>query len=525
MPKSIGLRLIVLHYHFRPGGIRRVIELATPWLARAAGRGVNAVVLAGGEAPDAGWLAHFRAQLAPVPVTLFLESAFGYASEQRLNATRLARRVRAALNALLADAESDRCLIWAHNLGLGRNLLLTRELVRVSAARGLRLVAHHHDWWFDNRWARWAEIRRLGFRQFHAAARLIFPAANNVCHVAINRADTLALQRLLPGRAHWLPNLIERRAAPVTGPRPLTQAWLRRTLDGADAPVWLLPCRFLRRKNVAEAILLTRWLRPAAWLVTTGGPSSADEQGYFARLQAAAASQRWQVRLGVLSSREPGQPAVTELLAASEVVLLTSIREGFGLPYLEAAAARRPLIARALPNIAPDLAHFGFRLPQAYADVIVDPCLFGWEAERQRQTQQFQRWRRRLPAGCRRWAGEPVLLAGGRQPRPVPFSRLTLDAQLEVLAHPADESWERCAPLNPFLAVWKKRAAAGRLRTTPWPRSADRWLSGPAFARRFHRLVRAGSAAAPAKPVGLAALESFTREWLATEHQFPLLWT
>jgi glycosyltransferase involved in cell wall biosynthesis len=519
------LRLIVLHYHFRAGGIRRVIELATPWLARAAGRRVNAVVLAGGEAPDPGWLAHFREQLAPTPVTLFLESAFGYASEQRLAARNVTRRVRVALNALLADAGADPCLIWAHNLGLGRNLVLTRELVRASTARGLRLVAHHHDWWFDNRWSRWAEMQRLGFRQFRATARLIFPAATNVCHVAINRADTAALQRLLPGRAHWLPNLIEHHATPAADPSPPTQAWLRRQLDGADAPVWLLPCRFLRRKNVAEAILLTRWLRPEAWLVTTGGPSSADEQGYFTRLQAAAASQRWQVRLGVLSHREPGQPGVAELLAASEIVLLTSIREGFGLPYLEAAAARRPLIARALPNVAPDLAHFGFRFPQAYAEVLVDPCLFDWEAEHRRQTKHFQRWRRQLPTVCRRWAGEPVLLAGGRQPRPVPFSRLTLDAQLEVLARPVGESWERCAVLNPFLAVWKKRAAAGRLRITPWPRSADRWLSGPAYARRFHRLVRAGSISAPADAVRAVALENFTRKWLGTEHQFPLLWT
>jgi hypothetical protein len=62
---------------------------------------------------------------------------------------------------------------------------------------------------------------------------------------------------------------------------------------------------------------------------------------------------------------------VPELLAASEAVLLTSIQEGFGLPYVEAAAAGRPLIARHLPNIAPDLHKFGFRLPQAYDEILV----------------------------------------------------------------------------------------------------------------------------------------------------------
>ncbi|OYV85625.1 MAG: hypothetical protein B7Z73_13210, partial [Planctomycetia bacterium 21-64-5] len=39
--------------------------------------------------------------------------------------------------------------------------------------------------------------------------------------------------------------------------------WLSEQL-GDDAPVWLMPCRLLRRKNLAEALLLARWLRPEA---------------------------------------------------------------------------------------------------------------------------------------------------------------------------------------------------------------------------------------------------------------------
>ena len=103
--------------------------------------------------------------------------------------------------------------------------------------------------------------------------------------------------------------------------------------------MWLLPCRLLRRKNIAEALLLTRWLRPEAWLVTTGGVSSAEEQAYADGLAAAAQTHGWRLRLGILHGDESQKPSVPELLAASEAVLLTSLQEGFGLPYLEAAAA------------------------------------------------------------------------------------------------------------------------------------------------------------------------------------------
>ena len=135
---------------------------------------------------------------------------------------------------------------------------------------------------------------------------------------------------------------------------------------------------------------------------------------------------------------ESKKPTVPELLAASETVLLTSLQEGFGLPYLEAAAARRPLIARHLPNIAPDLAKFGFRFPQSYREVQVDPSLFDWRGERERQARLFAEWKSLMPRAASQLAGEPAVLAAGKEPCPVPFSRLTLTAQLEVLAQPVE---------------------------------------------------------------------------------------
>src|SRR5439155_11054723 len=303
----------------------------------------------------------------------------------------------------------------------------TRALTRICAAQGIPLVAHHHDWWFDNRWLRWLEMRRAGFRTLRAAAWTIFPPAAQVRHVAINQADAEILRRHFAERAGWLPNLTE--PAPASSAEGVRAAknWLDRKLAD-DAAVWLLPCRLLRRKNIAEALLLTRWLRPEAWLVTTGGVSSAHEQAYANRLAAAVRQHGWQLRLGILHGDEQEYPAVNDLLAASEVVLLTSIQEGFGLATIEAAAARRPLIARSLPNVAPDLRRFGFRFPQCYAELLIDPRLFDWPGELRRQQKLFNAWKNRLPGVCRPFAGEPVLLAARTTARRVPFRRLTLAA-------------------------------------------------------------------------------------------------
>jgi hypothetical protein len=285
-----------------------------------------------------------------------------------------------------------------------------------------------------------------------------------------------------------------------------------------------MPCRLLRRKNIAEALLLQRWLRPEACLVTTGGISSADERAYCERLDAAARANRWNLHMGVLQGNEAAKPGVAELLAASEVVLLTSIQEGFGLPYVEAAAAARPLIARSIPNISPDLHRFGFRFPQCYEEIMVAPELFDWNAEARRQMGLFRSWRRRLPGSLRRFVRPPAVVGAIDRPQPVPFSRLTLTAQLEVLAQPVERSWSACASLNPFLATWRKRAREQRLRMTPWPRTADKWLGGRAYAQRFEKLVSTPPMRTKSVDAGPSKQMAFLRERLGAKWLFPLLW-
>lgn len=517
--------LIIVHYHFRPGGIRRVIELAVPYVMEAWPGGASKVVLACGEPPDKTWLRQIRRKIRPVLVKVIHEPAFRYVSEQHRVTPKLRQHVRAAVNSALDAGRAPQCVVWAHNLGIARNLFLSEALADICSARETPLISHHHDWWFDNRWLRWPEMRRCGFSSLNAAARAVFPAATHLHHAAINRVDAQLIKKHFPAQTGWLPNLTEAPERQAARRLKRARSWLQERINDERAPVWVLPCRLLRRKNIAEALLLTRWLRPHAWLVTTGGASSVDEMPYARALEEAANRHGWRLQLGVLQKAGPAGPSVGELLGASEAILLTSIQEGFGLPFLEAAAAGRPLLARSLPNVAPDLKQFGFKFPQSYDEIWIDPRLFDFEAEKQRQQKLFAAWKRNLPAGCRSWAGRPVVLANRSSKEPVPFSRLTLTAQFEVLAEPQERSWELCEPMNPFLKTWQRRAQQGRLEVTPWPSRAEQWLSGPAYARRFLGFVQSALVKHhPSANHSQDAQEDFMRERLGLEHLFPLLW-
>ena len=504
--------------------MRRVIELALPSLVREVKPRVEEILLVGGELPDMNWLNQLERNLAGVAVSCKMEPALGYFSEQHRPPSEITNHVRAFLSQLLPEAEVKQDVVWAHNPGLGRNLILTRELVRHCASRRFRLILHHHDWWFDNRWQRWPEIRRAGFHSLRQVAQTVFPVAREVRLIAINRADTGVLERRFPKQVAWLPNPAPETPLPNSKAVRRARLWLQQQTE-AKAPVWLMPCRLVRRKNIAEALLLTRWLRPEAWLVTTGGVSSKDEEAYARRLENAVEKHGWRLRLAVLQGDESAKPTVPELMAASETILLTSLQEGFGLPYIEAVSAGKPLIARSLPNMAPDLGKFGFRFPQMYQEVLVAPCLFDWAAEQERQRALFALWYGRLPRACQKYVKKPQFLRLARSPKPVAFSRLTLTAQLEVLAWPAPDSFELCAPLNPILKAWRSRAETAKLDISPWPKSALKWLSGSAYGRSFSRMLNTSPPQRQRDRASLSTQAEFLRVKLAPENLYPLLWS
>jgi hypothetical protein len=108
----------------------------------------------------------------------------------------------------------------------------------------------------------------------------------------------------------------------------------------------------------------------------------------------------------------------------------------------------------------------------------------------------------------------------------VPFSRLTLTAQLEVLSRPAGESWQACLPYNPRLRAWRELAAQGVLPIVPWPKAAADAVSPARYGRRFWRLV-AEAARLPAASAGapLRTQSAFVRERLSADHLHPILWS
>ncbi|HEY8198250.1 MAG TPA: glycosyltransferase family 4 protein, partial [Candidatus Limnocylindrales bacterium] len=179
------------------------------------------------------------------------------------------------------------------------------------------------------------------------------PGARYVAVSEERRQATAAALGLAAEAIRVVPNGVD--VAGVLRLRRSSAALIDRLGLASAEPLLVLPARLVRRKRIELAIEAAKVLRDRghdARLVITGGPDPHDPDGvdYLRELRAlvTAAGAR-----DVLLVDEIGHSAderlVADLYAIADALILPSASEGFGLPMLEAAVTRLPIVCTDLP--------------------------------------------------------------------------------------------------------------------------------------------------------------------------------
>jgi len=449
------MRVLVVHYHLKPGGVTTVIRRQ---LSALSALEIDAAVLTGESASG------FGGEFSVEPALAY--DAPGASDEpDPARARAIAQAIRREADALGRDT-----VVHAHNPTIRKNSSMLAALSEL-AAEGRPLVMHVHDLAEDWR----PEVY----------SRQSYP--EGAFWAAINRFDAAALSGAGAGSVAYLPNPVPcppSRPGDGRGPAP-------------GPGLVLYPVRGIRRKNLGEAVLLSLFARPGARVGITLPPSSPRDLPYYEAWRDAAAELGAPVAFGLGLER-----TLEELYAEAACALTTSIKEGFGLSFLEPASRGYATLGRRLPRVVSDFEADGLSFPGLYDAVTVPSGLFDEDA--------FAfRIRTVVESAARAFGVDPATLTdsvldsvlGASSAVGPDFGRLDETAQLQALRSLKASTAARAAfvAANPFLDGWD---AAADSAAPPSPESLEPW-SEAAYGKRLAELYRdvleRGGGAAPDK--------------------------
>jgi len=412
-----GLRVAIVHYHLRPGGVTRVIEHALRSLSSHA---VRAVVVCG-ESAQTGW-----ERLGDVRVVEglgYTDAASGRGEED----------ITSRLRDVAAEALGAQPDVWhIHNHSLGKNAALPAAVARL-AEEGDRLLLQMHDFAEDGRPGNYRFLmERLGGGEGDRLGERLYPCGAHVHYAVINERDMAFLRRAGVGKRelHFLANALN------------VEEWgngLGSEEVVTDNHIYLYVTRAIRRKNLGEFLLWSVMGKAGERFEVSRAPKNPSARRIYDRWVAFARSLNLPVEFEVGARRNVG---AAQLMSRAHALVSTSVAEGFGLAFLEPWAAGRAMLGRGLPEVTGALRAAGLDLSHLYSRLDVPLEWIGRDVLRRRFAAGMERSLAAYGRGLTRDAVERALSAAVCDEM-VDFGRLDEEMQEGIIRRLAASAGDR----------------------------------------------------------------------------------
>jgi len=333
------MRLAIVHYHLRKGGVTKVISSTL----EALGKDLEQAVVISSTPPE---------EPLPCPVEIVPELA--YTTDSSLDKAKGLHK--ALLKAARKHLGSDPDLWHIHNHCLGKNVNFP-DALRMLLENGQRALLQIHDFSEDGRPGNFAaQSKPYQDGIFDDFNQSLFPVAPQIGYAVLNGRDRDILKRagVPDSRVYWLPNAVTPPA--VEGKAP------ERVPGKAKSPFYFYPTRAIRRKNLGEILLIASCLESGK-LATSLTPKNPKWIPIHDAWRTLARELRLPVEFGL---GEMTGNSFSGLIASSTALISTSVGEGFGLAFLEPWLLGKPIIGRDLPEVTSDFKNNGIQMPGLY---------------------------------------------------------------------------------------------------------------------------------------------------------------
>jgi glycosyltransferase involved in cell wall biosynthesis len=344
-------KIDIVHYHLKPGGVTKIIQSQIESLHRT---GDYDIRLFCAECPD-------QEEYASKGVELVCDEAFDYADFNENDKATIEQKMEKTRNVAEKYFSADR-IIHFHNLNLGKNPYWTLAVFEL-AEKGINVVNHVHDF-AEDRKDNQTFLQRIIQDHFEKNLKTVmYPDFSNYHIAALSRHDYERIKQhhFSEKQIHYLPNPVDMdEVIEAAGEDTRDAVYHDLGLDAKKSLV-TYPVRGIRRKNIGEFILLAHLFADLANFVMTLPPQNPVEKKSYDKWKAFCEEKQIPVTF------EAGQKTdFVNLITSSDFCITTSVREGFGMVFLEPWMMSTPVIGRNLKNITKDLIKEGIEFPGLY---------------------------------------------------------------------------------------------------------------------------------------------------------------
>jgi len=336
------VRIVLIHYHLRPGGVTQVLFHQATALREA---GEEVLILSGESPPLAETWTRIPVAVVPgLQYDRYRPVEIAGPVHRHTSVEKLARSIENAIHSRWPGTGAD--LVHVHNPLIRKNSLLIGAIKILTEHYPLLLQNHdlaedfRPDVYFDGE----------------------YPAN---CHYGvINSRDYRFLLEagLKPEGLHLLPNEVQELS--VTPGLPKT--W------------YLYPVRGIRRKNIGEALFLSLFTKLP--IAITQPPTTEQDMPIY---------RRWKKTMEELKlpiEFEAGlESSFADVIGSAEAVITTSVKEGFGFSFLEPWTAGLAVTGRRINYVCTDFEEAGIKLDDLYP-VLSIPAEYAEPAKLRKKT-------------------------------------------------------------------------------------------------------------------------------------------
>ncbi len=343
------MKIAIIHYHLNPGGVTRIMESQIRGLSKTGGN-AEIIILCGNSASESDF--------SGIPV---IEDDCMLYDESDWDTVHYTEKAARILSFIKQHAEGF--ILHCHNPNLGKNPALTLAVYQL-ASQGFTIVNHCHDFPED----RPENLQRLNKALGQSGLDLkevLYPHLStyhfgvlNTCD--LNRVTGYGVPR---DHVHLLQNPV---SVNTRRRRHLKEEIINRLGLHPAKKIITYPVRAIRRKNIGECILLAVIFESSCQFNITQAPKNPVEVPAYQRWKDFCEENKIHLKFesGVTVNHE-------DLMGISDFCITTSIREGFGMVYLEPWLAGTPVSGRNLSCITEDLMKYGIEFHRLYDKIVV----------------------------------------------------------------------------------------------------------------------------------------------------------